>query len=65
MGLKKCVDMDLQSAAYMTISISNVVNKCSGMLIGLMHARHVLPRDILPVIVDSLVLSYVRYCYVR
>ena len=42
--------------------ISSVVNKCNGMLIGLMHARHVLPRDILPVLVNSLVLSHVRYC---
>ena len=42
--------------------ISSVVNKCNGILIVLMHVRNVLPRDILPVVVNSLVLSHVRYC---
>ena len=36
--------------------------KCTGILIALSHARHVIPRAALKVIVESLVLSIVRYC---
>ena len=36
--------------------------KCSGILIALSHARHVIPGQALKVIVESLVLSIVRYC---
>ena len=42
--------------------IDNVVTKCFGILIGLMHARHVLPPKVLPTILDALVMSHVRYC---
>ena len=42
--------------------IDHVVNKCFGILIGLMHAKHVLPAHVLPVILDALVMSHVRYC---
>ena len=42
--------------------INHVVNKCFGILVGLMHAKHVLPLHVLPTIVDALVLSHVRYC---
>ena len=42
--------------------IAHVVSKCTGILIGLASARHLLPRHLLPQIVDALVLSHVRYC---
>ena len=38
--------------------IDNVVKRCNGILIGLLHARHILPRKILPLPVDTLVLSH-------
>ena len=42
--------------------IAHVVSKCTGILIGLASARHLLPRHLLPQIVDALVLSHVLYC---
>ena len=42
--------------------IDHVIAKCFGILIGLMHAKHVLPSHVLPTILDALVLSHVRYC---
>ena len=42
--------------------ISSIINRCFGILIGLMHARHIIPLAVLPRIVDALVLSHVRYC---
>ena len=36
--------------------------KCYGILIGLSHVRHQIPRDLLPVLVNALVTSHVRYC---
>ena len=42
--------------------IDHVVKRCNGILIGLLHARHILPRKILPLLVDTLVLSHLRYC---
>ena len=38
------------------------VHKCIGILIGLRHLRHYLPRRALLAIVQSLVISRVRYC---
>ena len=42
--------------------VAHVVNKCFGMLIGLNHVRHHLPQQVIPTIVQGLVLSHVRYC---
>ena len=42
--------------------VDSVTQKCTGMLIALMHARHVVPRSTLKCIVQSLVISVLRYC---
>ena len=42
--------------------VSALVKKCNGILIGLTHVRHQIPSSLLPIIVDALVLSHVRYC---
>ena len=42
--------------------VSSLVNKCYGILIGLSHLRHCIPKDLLPTIVNALVISHVRYC---
>ena len=44
--------------------IDTVIKHCFGILIGLIHIRHIIPLNILPRIVDALVLSHVRYCVV-
>ena len=40
----------------------HVANKCFGILIGILHAKHLLPASVLPRIIDALVLSHIRYC---
>ena len=51
---------------YETLSwdhhIKTIVSRCVGILIGLANVKHVLPIELLPRIIDSLVLSHVRYC---
>ena len=42
--------------------VSAVVRQCVGLLIGLRHLRHLLPRHVMRTVVDGLVLSRVRYC---
>ena len=42
--------------------VSALVKKCYGILIGLAHARHCIPSHLLPMIVNALVISHVRYC---
>ena len=42
--------------------IKTITNRCFGILIALGHVKHVLPTDVLPQIVDCMVLSHVRYC---
>ena len=42
--------------------VDTVTQKCTGMLLALMHARHVIPRSALRSIVQSLVISVLRYC---
>ena len=39
-----------------------VCRKCTGLLIGLSHVRHCIPRKALPTLVSSLVISLIRYC---
>ena len=41
--------------------VDRVSQKCTGMLVALMHARHVIPRSALKRIVEGLVLSVLRY----
>lgn len=42
--------------------IDSVTQKCTGILMALSHARHVIPRSALKVIVECLAVSVVRYC---
>ena len=42
--------------------IDHLVRRCTGMLLSLCHAKHGLPAEVLPRIVDGLVMSSVRYC---
>ena len=42
--------------------IDAIVAKCFGILIGLMHAKHLLPISVLPTVVSALVMSHIRYC---
>ena len=42
--------------------IDTMTNKCTGILIALSHARHVIPKSSLKIIVQALVMSIVRYC---
>ena len=42
--------------------IDSITRKCTGILVALSHARHVIPRRVLKVIVESLAVSVVRYC---
>ena len=42
--------------------IDAMTAKCTGILIALSHARHVMPARTLKVVVQALVLSIVRYC---
>ena len=42
--------------------IDAMTKKCFGILIGLNHAKHVIPHSALKIIVESLTLSIVRYC---
>ena len=42
--------------------VSCLVKKCYGILIGLAHVRHSIPSELLPFIVNALVVSHVRYC---
>ena len=42
--------------------VSQLSQKCFGILIGLSHIRHYLPSGTLPILVSALVLSHVRYC---
>ena len=42
--------------------ISAVINRCTGMLMALNHARHVIPNNTMSTLVQALVLSVIRYC---
>ena len=42
--------------------IDRLVQKCIGILIGILNVKHVLPPSILLRIIDALVFSHVRYC---
>ena len=55
-------DCELSSNTGEHGTISALVKKCNGILIGLSHVRHQIPSDLLPTLVNALVLSHVRYC---
>ena len=42
--------------------IDTICRKCAGILTALSHARHVIPRSVLPSITQALVTSVIRYC---
>ena len=42
--------------------VDDVVRRCTGMLVGLSHCRHSLPRQALVTVVEALVVSVIRYC---
>ena len=42
--------------------VSALVKKCYGILIGLAHVRHSIPSNLLPMVVNALVISHIRYC---
>ena len=42
--------------------LKHVSQRCFGTLVGLAHARHVLPLNVMPRLIDALVISHVRYC---
>ena len=42
--------------------IDTVVKTCTGSLIALSHARHAIPKSVLPCLVQALTISIVRYC---
>ena len=47
---------------YLGSHVSSLTRKCYGILIGLAHLRHIIPRELLLQLVDALVVSHVRYC---
>lgn len=42
--------------------VSSTVKRCTGTLMALNHARHAIPRNTLPCLVQALVVSILRYC---
>ena len=42
--------------------VDHVTSKCTGIRVGLMHAKHSIPKSTLVTIVQALVTSVVRYC---
>ena len=42
--------------------VSELSRRCTGLLIGLSHARHCLPDGVIKILVTALVLSRVNYC---
>ena len=42
--------------------VSAPTKKCNGILTSLTHIRYCIPAHLLPFLVNSLVISYVRYC---
>ena len=38
-----------------------IQDRCFGILIGLYHAKKLLPKELLPRIIDALVMSHIRY----
>ena len=41
--------------------IKHITDRCIGILVALLHAKHLLPASILPRVIDALVFSHLRY----
>ena len=52
----------IDSALLWRAHANHVTRSCFGILIGLLNAKHLLPTSVLPRIIDSRVLSHIRYC---
>ena len=50
------------SALTWDAHVSELCQRCMGLLIGLSHARHCLPDGVIQMLVTALVISRVRYC---
>ena len=42
--------------------IRDITDRCTGILVALLNAKHVLPAGVVPRIIDALVFSHIRYC---
>ena len=52
------VDRHLSYRAH----VDDLSRRCTGMLIALNNARHVIPKRVLPTLIQALVISTIRYC---
>ena len=61
---KMAKNLGLVSDRHLTFEthIDQLTTKCTGMLIGLIHARHIVPSCALQQVLESLVISSIRYC---
>ena len=58
----KNLGVTMDSTLSWTPHVRNIANRCFGILVGLSHARHALPVQVMPRLIDSLALSQLRYC---
>ena len=42
--------------------VDHILTRCTGILLSLCHSKHGLPAEVLPLIVDGLVMTSIRYC---
>ena len=61
-GVVKNLGVMLDRQLSFEAHVNYMTKKCTGILIALSHARHVVPRKTLKFIVEALALSIVRYC---
>ena len=45
-----------------SLHVDDVVQRCTGLLVGLSHCRHSLPQSVMASLVQALVVSIIRYC---
>ena len=57
----KNLGVTFDAALSFDVHVSDVVRRCTGVLSGLCHSRHCLPRDTLVTLVQALAVSAVRY----
>ena len=56
------LDMFMDQTLSWDYHNKTITNCCFGILIAPGHIKHVLPTDLLPRIMDCVILSHVRYC---
>ena len=61
-GVVKNLGVMLDRHLSFEAHVDYMTKKCTGILIALSHARHVVPRKTMKCIVEALALSIVRYC---